>query len=195
MRKIEKLIIFITLIILVVIFMDHQELAKEVVISISIPPQQTIKPIESKPIEPVIKTLKQPIIKEKDNETRIRRSLVFLEVPKDRHRELVRCIKVATSCTGIKEELVIALMSTESEFNKNAISPKNYKGLMQTPKATFKYPEVDTLYGAKILEDKLKTSNGNMMMALTLYKGGNNELARKYARQTYKLYQKLLTIN
>lgn len=185
MRKMETFLIFIILVILVIILVGYQELDnKEIkVISISIPQKQNVK------VEPLIK----PVIK--DNEMRIRRSLDFLEVPKDRHPELVRCVKLATSCTGIKEELFVALMSTESEFNKNAISPKNYKGLMQTPKATFKYPEVDTLYGAKILEDKLKTSNGDMMKALTLYKGGNNSLARKYARQTYSLYQKLVINN
>jgi hypothetical protein len=63
---------------------------------------------------------------------------------------------------------------------------------MQTPKATFEYPEVDTLYGAKILQDKLKYANGDLLQALTLYKGGNNKLARKYAIETLKLYEEIL---
>lgn len=133
--------------------------------------------------------------KAQTQETRIVRSLNYLNVPKEKHKELVKCVTVASNCTGLKEELVVALMSTESEFNKHAISPKKYKGLMQTPKATFKYPEVDTLYGAKILEEKLLETRGNLINALTLYKGGNNRLARKYALQTYSLYQKLLTHN
>jgi soluble lytic murein transglycosylase-like protein len=86
-------------------------------------------------------------------------------------------------------------MKTESDFNKKAVSPKNYKGLMQTPKATFEYPEVDTLYGVKILEDKLKSSNGNMLKALALYKGGDNPIARLYAKEVYVLYKKLLVNN
>lgn len=129
------------------------------------------------------------------SEEKIIRSLKFLEVPENKHRMLVRCVKVATSLTGFDEELIIALMSTESEFNPRARSPKNYKGLMQTPKATFKYPEVDTLYGAMILEDKYNETNGNLLKALALYKGGNNPVARRYARQTYSLYRKLLAYN
>lgn len=131
----------------------------------------------------------------KTSEHRIVKSLKFLNVPEDKHKMLVRCVKTATYSTGFDEELIVALMSTESEFNTRAISPKRYKGLMQTPKATFKYPEVDTLYGVKILEDKLEETNGNLMKALALYKGGNNSKARKYAMETWRLYQQLLNNN
>lgn len=133
-------------------------------------------------------------IKPKSSDAKIIASLKFLSVPEHKHKMLVRCVKIASSSTIFDEELIIALMCTESEFNPRAVSPKKYKGLMQTPKATFKYPEVDTLYGAMILEDKYNEANGNLLKALTLYKGGNNPVARKYAIQTYKLYQKLLTI-
>lgn len=131
-------------------------------------------------------------IVDQSSDEKIIKALKFLSVPESKHKMLIRCVKVATSLTGFDEELIIALMSTESEFNPRARSPKNYKGLMQTPKATFKYPEVDTLYGAMILKDKYNEANGNLLKALALYKGGNNPVARRYARQTYSLYKKLL---
>lgn len=143
-------------------------------------------------IESIISPFKIPVYHKKQEEDIVSRKLRFLNVSDKRSKELTKSIKIASSCTGIKEELLIALMKTESDFKSNAVSSKGYKGLMQTPKATFEYPEVDTLYGAKILQDKLKYANGDLLQALTLYKGGNNSLARKYAKETLKLYEEIL---
>lgn len=118
-------------------------------------------------------------------------ALKFLNVDDSQRKELAHAVNVASRATGFEEEMLVALMKTESDFKRRAISPKNYKGLMQTPKATFEYPIVDVMYGAKILEDKYAIAKGNMYLALSLYKGGNNPEARKYAKQTIVLYREI----
>ena len=129
------------------------------------------------------------------NKCFISKNLKFLGVSDNKVEKLKEAILIASNATSIKEELIIALVKTESEFINNAVSSKNYKGLMQTPTATFIYSDVDILHGTRILEDKLRITKGNLLKALTLYKGGNNNQARKYAKQTLTLYKKLVERN
>lgn len=109
--------------------------------------------------------------------------------------ELTNAVYTSHQSTGLNPKLIIALMYTESGFNKNAIGPKNrtnirYKGLMQTPNATH-FSDVDTLYGARILREKLKITNQDLREALALYKGGRNSLARRQADHVLKIYKQL----
>lgn len=119
--------------------------------------------------------------------------LKYLGAPEEKIQRLTDAIKYASFVTSISEELIIALIKTESNFKAKAISSKRYKGLMQTPSATFIYFDVDILHGCRIFEDKLKIAKGNMLRALSLYKGGDNPVAMKYAKQTYNLYTHLLS--
>jgi hypothetical protein len=63
---------------------------------------------------------------------------------------------------------------------------------MQTPWASKKWADLDVLHGARILEEKLKLSNNDLELALTLYKGGRNEMAKRQARETMIVYNRLL---
>ena len=125
----------------------------------------------------------------------LEKNLRYLGAPDKKIPEISFAIRAAEATTGIRQELITSLIKTESDFRNNAISKKNYKGYMQTPKASFEYAEVDILYGAKILQHKLKITDGDLLKALTLYKGGNNQLARKYAIETLELYKKLISKN
>src|SRR2546426_8790226 len=60
-------------------------------------------------------------------------------------------------------------MKTESNFNKHAISYKFYKGLMQTPEYSG-YIDIDILWGARILQEKLEMTHYDLRKALALYK-------------------------
>lgn len=100
-------------------------------------------------------------------------------------------LKISQQVTGISPPLMASVLKTESDFKKNAISPKGYKGMAQTPTATMEYEEVDILHGAMILRDKIHIANGNVLKGLALYKGGDNPLAWKLARETYDLYKSL----
>lgn len=116
------------------------------------------------------------------------KALKILGADKKHLSDLAHSVESASKLTGISSVLLVSLMYTESNFNTRAVSSKNYKGLMQTPQATFIYPAVDILHGAKILEDKLKISKNDLYRAVSLYKGGDNPAARKYAKETLRLY-------
>jgi len=128
-------------------------------------------------------------VKEDNNLTR---NLERLGAPREKIEELSKAIRLASNVTQLSENLILALMFTESSFNYNARSYGNggkYKGLMQTPSATFIYVDVDVLHGARILKDKLRIAKGNLPLALALYKGGNNSAAKHYANETLKLFK------
>lgn len=138
-------------------------------------------------ISPVAKCPVQP-----DGSDILRKSLVRLGCPRQKILSVATGIQIASDRTGISPVLLSSLLFTESNFRKEAISPKGYKGLMQTPIATMIYPEVDILHGAMILKEKLYLANGNWELALTLYKGGRNPVARKQAREVIRVYNNLI---
>lgn len=136
-------------------------------------------------------SLPHPVMKKQVNE-RASIALQRVNAPEKKIVELSIAVTNASAMTGIPPELLVALVKTESEFKYGATSGKGYKGLMQTPWATMKWADVDILYGAKILQEKLKYSNNDLKLALALYKGGNNEAAHKYADETLRIYRRLL---
>jgi hypothetical protein len=122
----------------------------------------------------------------------LRESLVYLQCPGHQILSVEHGIKIASNATGIGEMLIASLLYTESGFRVSATSPKGYRGIAQTPTATMKYAEVDILHGAFILQDKLRITNGNMFRALSLYKGGNNPVAQKQAKQVLQVYNEVM---
>lgn len=119
-------------------------------------------------------------------------ALYKVGAPPGKINDLSKAVTNASAMTDLSPELIVALMKTESEFNYKAVSSKGYKGLMQTPWATFKWASVDTLHGAEILREKLRYSRGDLKLALALYKGGNNNQAYGYATETLRIYRSLL---
>lgn len=119
-------------------------------------------------------------------------ALASLGASDDEVIELCPAIRNASASTQISPILLVALMYTESRFDKKAVSPKNYQGLMQTSMATKKWSDVDTLIGARVLQEKLRIARGDMLEALALYKGGRNPVARSQAKHTMGIYRKLI---
>jgi soluble lytic murein transglycosylase-like protein len=125
----------------------------------------------------------------------IEEDLIVLKAPTAKIPKLAQCVYTTHQVTGINPKLIVALMKTESDFNENAVGPKNrtkirYKGILQTP-TTSNYTDVDILHGVRILEEKLKISNNDLPKALALYKGGDNKVARKQANEVLKIYKSL----
>lgn len=118
-------------------------------------------------------------------------ALNHLGAPTNKIDKFSVAIGNAAKLTDFSPTLLVALMYTESMFKETAISPKNYKGLMQTPKATFIYSDVDILYGSRILRDKMGDAKGDLPLALALYKGGNNPAAKRYAKECLQIYNNL----
>lgn len=106
--------------------------------------------------------------------------------------KLAEAVNLASAATNLYPELLIVVIWEESEFNPHAVGPPvprlgnfRFKGLMQCDRASFKYPDVDVLNGARELETKLKEAKGDLPYALALFKGGNNPAAWRLARKTY----------
>jgi soluble lytic murein transglycosylase-like protein len=118
-------------------------------------------------------------------------SLIVAGAPRDRIAGLTKAVANASKSENIPPLLITVLMKSESNYNKKAISPSGkYKGEMQTPTST-EFSDVNILYGAKILREKLNATNNNMLNALTLYKGGNNSEARSQAQHVLNVYERL----
>lgn len=122
----------------------------------------------------------------------LRESLEYLRCPRYKILQVKSGIESASNSTGISQLLLASLLYTESGFRYGPISNKGYIGIAQTPYASIKYPEVDIMHGAMILKDKLRYAKGNIFVALTLYKGGRNPVARKQARQVIQVYNSLI---
>jgi hypothetical protein len=136
-----------------------------------------------------VKIEKNVIIKE------IKQDLMALNAPTKKIPELTNAVYIAHQSTGLNPKLITSLMYTESNFNNNALGPTNktktrYKGLMQTPTATW-FSDVDTLHGARILVEKLEISNYNLRKALALYIGGNSPTAYRQADRVLRIYNQL----
>ncbi len=130
------------------------------------------------------------IVKEEINP--VKEVVKSLGCPKGKVEEVTKAVELASEQTNLNPFLLSVLMFTESNFNFKAESEKGYKGLMQTPTATKQWADVDVLHGARILQDKLKIAKGNLLKALSLYKGGENQLAKKQARQVLGMYKQIM---
>jgi hypothetical protein len=93
-------------------------------------------------------------------------------------------IKPGYIVTG--DRAICAIIDQESQWNDFAISEKNAKGLMQVmyfhlPKNQRNHSEVlfeahyNIQHGTRIFADNWKTTNGNLILALSKYERGNNK--------------------
>lgn len=117
-------------------------------------------------------------------------SLIVADAPRDRIPVLTKAVANASKSENIHPLMLTVLMKTESNYKKNARSPKGYVGELQTPTAT-EFSDINVLYGARILREKLNMINNNMLRALALYKGGDNSTARSQAQHVMTTYEKL----
>jgi len=96
--------------------------------------------------------------------------LTKMKVDPKKLNEFSIAVKTASRLTGFAEELLIALVYTESRWITTACSPKGYKGLAQIPYDLWD-PDINVLTGAKELAKKLIQSKGDLKQALMRYKG------------------------
>jgi len=85
---------------------------------------------------------------------------------------IANAVRMASRQTDVPENLIIALMVSESNFDRNAVSVSGYTGLMQIPKQyDMKYIDINVLVGARIFREKMYVTHGNVHKAIILYKG------------------------
>jgi soluble lytic murein transglycosylase-like protein len=123
----------------------------------------------------------------------IQKKLELLNIPYN--EKLIMGIDFASKQTEISPDIIIALIYTESTFNKNALSFGNggkYKGLMQIPHEVF-YVDANIIIGARILKEKLRYTKGDMKKAILLYKGYplDSERGHQQVQKVYVVYHKI----
>lgn len=106
------------------------------------------------------------------------------------NHEVAKSIYHAASYYDLNPLFLATLLKTESNFCIDAVSSKGYKGIGQTPTMTKRIPP-DVFHSADILNEKFKIANNNTELAVALYKGGNNKVAREQARKMLDEYIKL----
>ena len=110
----------------------------------------------------------------------------------DPGEKILKAISLASSQTGLSQELLLSLMHSESSFKRDIISTKNYKGLLQIPQSVF-YEDANTLIGARIFLEKLAITKGNYKEAIILYKGWalNHSEGQRQAEKVLNLTRRL----
>ncbi|MBF0111416.1 MAG: lytic transglycosylase domain-containing protein [Desulfamplus sp.] len=96
-------------------------------------------------------------------------------------------IEKASVKYGLDRALIKAVISAESAFNAQAVSPKGAKGLMQIMPENYTalnisdpfHPYQNIMGGTKYLKQMLQVNNGRLRLALAAYNAGP-EAVRKY---------------
>ena len=117
---------------------------------------------------------------------------------KTKRRRLLRLIHREATMADLSPEMVLALIQTESSFNRFAISSAGAQGLMQVMpfwKNVIGRPEdnltdiaTNLRYGSTILSYYLEKENGNMTRALARYNGSLGKTW--YPERVYKNWDK-----
>jgi hypothetical protein len=115
-----------------------------------------------------------------------KKALLILNCPVEKIDKLAEAIVMGAKVAGVHPILIASLIASESEFKETAVSKKHYKGLLQTPTKTG-IIIADVVHGAAILKDKLRITDGKLLPALQLYKGGRNQTALIQARKVIAL--------
>lgn len=92
----------------------------------------------------------------------------------------------AAESAQVENALVHAVISAESGYNQNAVSPKGATGLMQLMPATARRYGVTNIYdpvqniqaGARYLRDLMSMFNNDLRLAVAAYNAGENAVIR-----------------
>lgn len=105
---------------------------------------------------------------------------------------------------SVPSELVEALITVESGFNTNAVSPKGARGLMQLMPATARHygmkneqelhvPALNLDMGVRHLKDLLSLHQGQMVLAIASYNAGQYAIA-KHGQRIPRYHETMLYV-
>ena len=83
---------------------------------------------------------------------------------------------------GVEEELILAVINTESRFNPDAVSEVGAIGLMQITPETFAWLQTkddteDTLADVQLYDPEINIKYGTLLLSLNIAEYGNRETA------------------
>lgn len=132
--------------------------------------------------------IQKPILIQEKEDTLTHRIADFFQIEKKLAQKVVQL----SLQEGLNPYLIASLFYTESNFNPDAVSPKNYKGIAQI-KWAIPYPEVNIYTGITIFKEKLKIAKGDVREAIRLYKGfyHNSAKAKKEVNRVILVMKRL----
>lgn len=128
-------------------------------------------------------------------------ALALLHCPPEKTESMTKAALVGAMVLkeyNIQPAFLVVLSKTESDYKLTAKSKLGYKSIMQTPTATGYY-STDMVHGCDKLNEKLKIAKGNLLLALTYYKGsktthdakGRETAGYKQAKEVIATYEKI----
>lgn len=112
-------------------------------------------------------------------------------------QQIEDAVRKASEKYGIDENLIKAVIKTESNFNPNAVSSVGAKGLMQIMPANYKHLGISNPFdiyqnidgGTKLLREYLDKYNGDVEMALMAYNGGPTRMKNRGVTSVEHIYK------
>lgn len=100
--------------------------------------------------------------------------------------DVARLVDAIAPASGLEPQLLLAVISAESGFRAQAVSPKGAQGLMQLMPATARRlgvadpfdPEQNVRAGARYLTELLRMFDDDLRLALAAYNAGENAVLR-----------------
>jgi hypothetical protein len=128
-------------------------------------------------------------------------ALNLLNCPKEKIEPMSKAAVIGAMVLkdyDINPAFLVTLSKTEADFKLTAKSSMGYRSIMQTPTSTGYY-ETDMVHGCNKLKEKLQISKGNLLVALTYYKGsktthdakGRETKGYQQAKEVIALYNKI----
>lgn len=111
--------------------------------------------------------------------------------------KITEAVKNASKKYGVDENLILAVIKQESNFNSNAVSSAGAKGLMQVMPANFSSVGISNPYdvnqnvngGTQILKQALDKYDGDVSMALMAYNAGSGNMQKRGVTSASDLYK------
>lgn len=111
--------------------------------------------------------------------------------------KIYSAVEEASKKYGVDQNLILAIIKQESNFDSSAVSSAGATGLMQLMPENFSYTGISNPYdineningGTKLLKEYLDKYNGNIEMALMAYNGGPGTMQKRGVSTSSDLYK------